>query len=72
MAYEHREKVYVSVPATLIKAESAKAFLCVIDGTEHWLPKSQFEEPDQYHKGDTDVELILTDWICKQKEINYE
>lgn len=49
------------------KAETTKACLCVIDGEEHWIPKSQIvEESEVYEEGQEGV-LVLTQWIAEQK-----
>ena len=43
------------------------ALLCVIDGVEHWIPRSQvFDESDVLEEGDTGS-LVITEWIAQQK-----
>ena len=43
-----------------IKHESERAVLVVIDGDDHWIPKSQIKDQD----GNT---FTITEWIAKQK-----
>jgi hypothetical protein len=51
------------------KGASEKALLCVIDGDEHWIPKSQISDDsevyDRGHKG----KLVITHWLAKQREL---
>ena len=58
---------YVHVQVDRIANETLKAFLCVIDGEEVWLPKSQVADAEDYERGDTEVELSITEYIAKEK-----
>lgn len=53
-----------------IVAETDRAFLCVIGGDEHWLPKSQVEDPDEFQQGDVGVTMVVTLWIADQKGLS--
>ncbi len=61
---------YVHVDVDLIKNETEKAFLVVIDGTEYWLPKSQVSDPDDYEAGDTDCVMSVTEFIARKKGLS--
>ncbi len=60
---------WVHLDILLIKKETDKAFLCVIDGAEEdvWIPKSQCSDPDDYAEGDTNLTLSVTEFIAKEK-----
>lgn len=57
--------VYVQVDR--IAKETEKAFLCVIEGEEVWLPKSQIPDADDYMEGDEDIEIAITEWLAGEK-----
>lgn len=58
---------YVYLDVEEIKAETAKAMLLVIDGEEHWVPLSQIADADDYSKGDTDIEVAVTEWFAMKE-----
>jgi len=58
------------VDVELIKKETPAAFLMVIDGEEHWLPKSQMADPDDYDEGDVNLtDVAISAWIAGEKGI---
>lgn len=57
----------VSFDNVVVKAETDKAILCVIDGDEHWIPKSQIDEDSEVYASGTEGTLVITDWIAQQK-----
>lgn len=60
---------YVYAECELVKAATDKAVLCVIDGEEHWLPRSQIADGDDYEKGDGPCTLGITEYIAREKGI---
>jgi hypothetical protein len=56
-----------------VKGESEKgssdsgALLCVIEGEEVWIPKSQITEDSEVYSMDTEGTLVITDWIAEKK-----
>jgi hypothetical protein len=53
-----------------IKKETPAAFLMVIDGEEHWIPKSQMSDPDDYNEGDVNLtDVAISAWIAGEKDI---
>lgn len=58
---------WVHVDVDEIKHETDKAFLVVIDGDEHWLPKSVISDADDYNSGDKDVTISITEYIAREK-----
>ena len=56
----------------LLKHATDKALLCVIDGVEHWFPKSQVHADSELFSdkqvGETG-KLVVTEWIAKQKNL---
>lgn len=49
------------------RTESDKALLCVVDGVEVWIPKSQIDDDSEvYEKGHTG-KLVVTEWIATEK-----
>lgn len=63
---------FVHVAVERIVQETDKAFLCLIDGAQVWLPKSQIADADDYDAGDEDVTLSVTEWIAAQKGLEGE
>lgn len=63
---------YTHVEVEKIVSETGNAFLLLIDGFEHWIPKSQIAGPETYERGDENVTVSMTDWIAKQKGIEGE
>lgn len=61
---------WVHLDVDLIKRETPKAFLVVIDGEEYWLPKSQVSDPDDYAEGDTDACISVTEFIANEKGLS--
>lgn len=49
--------------------ETDAALLCVIDGEEHWIPKSQVDDDSEVFDSDENSEgtLIVTEWIAIEK-----
>lgn len=59
----------VRIDAVECIAETAKAILVEIDGSEYWIPFSQIDEDSEvYRKGDIG-ELVITQWIAEQNEL---
>jgi len=58
---------YVHIHVDEIAKETNAAFLCVIDGEETWLPKSQVADPEDYSEGDCDLTLSITAWLAAEK-----
>lgn len=63
---------YVHVQVDKILRESEKAFLVRIGDEEHWLPKSQLADPDDYEVGDTDLSIAVTGWLANEKGLEGE
>lgn len=47
--------------------ETEKAFLLLIDGEEHWVPRSCVANADNYSQGDENCTMSVADYICRQK-----
>jgi hypothetical protein len=58
---------WVHLDVDRIAKETEAAFLLVIDGAEHWIPKSQVSDPENYEQGDEDLTISVTHWIADQK-----
>ncbi len=58
---------YVHVEVEKITGETEKAFAMTIAGEQHWIPKSQMADPDDYEVGDEEVTVSLTEWIAEEK-----
>lgn len=57
---------WVHLDVDRIAKETDKAFLCVIDGEEYWIPKSQVSDAEDYEAGDKDVCMSVTEWIANE------
>jgi len=66
---EDNEGEPVTIEDVLAKGASEKAVLCVIDGEEYWIPKSQITDDsevyDRGHKG----KLVITRWLAQRREL---
>jgi len=57
----------VEIEGVFVKAETAKALLCVIDGKEHWIPQSQIDDDSEVWQKDDEGTLIISEWIATEK-----
>lgn len=64
-----REKETVEFEDVTVKAETEKALLVVIDDEEHWIPKNQIDDDSEVYERGTSGKLVLTRWICEQKNL---
>lgn len=59
----------VEIEDVICLADTDKAILVEIDGTQTWIPQSQVSENSEvWKKGDSGI-LIITEWIAKQKNL---
>ena len=61
---------WVHVSVSKVVRETDKAFLLQIGEEEHWIPKSQMSDADDYATGDTDVTISVSEWIANAKGIS--
>jgi hypothetical protein len=61
---------WIHLDVEKILQETDKAFLCLIDGEQHWIPKSQVSDPDDYYAGDKDCCISVTEWLAKEKGLS--
>lgn len=47
--------------------ETAHAILVEIDGSDHWIPKSQIDDDSEVYQAGTSGTLIVTEWLAIQK-----
>lgn len=59
--------LYIHIDVELIKKETPKTFLVVIDGEEYWLPKSQITDWEDYEEGDKNCSMSITEFIAEEK-----
>jgi hypothetical protein len=57
----------VTIEVDRVKHVTDDAFLFVIDGAEHWIPKSCCDDPDGIDKGDEDIEVEIAEWKAEQE-----
>ena len=60
----------VSVPDVKCIRETEKALLCVIEGEEHWIPKSQILDDSEVYAGEHEGTLVITEWIAHEKGLD--
>lgn len=66
------EQKLVSVEVEEVTAETDAAILCLIDGDEVWIPRSQIGgESDVNEEGDSGS-LIIPKWLAEDKELDFE
>lgn len=56
----------VSFKKVVAKKETDKALLCVIDGAEHWVPKSQIDDDSEVFAEDDEGTLVTTEWWAEK------
>ena len=49
--------------------ETAKALLCRINGTEHWVPKSQIDDDSEVYEEGGEGKLVVNMWWCERNGI---
>lgn len=54
------------VDVEVVKAATVKAILCIIDGDEVWIPRSQIVEGDVDGVGDAGS-MIIQAWLAREK-----
>lgn len=52
-----------------VRRETTLALLCVIEGEEYWIPKSQIDDDSEVYEMGTEGELVVSQWIADQKGI---
>lgn len=52
-----------------VRRETTLALLCVIDGEEHWIPKSQIDDDSEVYEMGTEGKLVVSQWIADQRGI---
>jgi hypothetical protein len=52
--------------------ETDAALLCIVDGEEHWIPKSQVHDDSAVFEAGHEGTLVVTQWIAEQKELEGE
>ncbi len=59
----------ISFRDVVCKKETPAALLCVIDGEEHWIPKSQVDDESEVFDDQDNKEgtLVISEWIATQK-----
>jgi hypothetical protein len=50
-----------------VQADTDKAILAEIDGTDVWIPKSQIKDESEVWKKGQSGKLVVTEWIATQK-----
>lgn len=58
---------YVLIEADCIKAATDRAVLAVIDGEEHWIPRSVIEDGDDIVAGGDPEELSVAEWFVNKE-----
>lgn len=62
---------WVHLDVAKIVRETDSAFLVRLEsGDEHWVPKSQISDPEDYEVGDEDVTISITEWLAQQKGLD--
>lgn len=61
---------FVHINVDRILHETDAAFRVRLEsGDEHWIPKSQMADADDYEAGDENCTISITEWIAEQKGI---
>ena len=57
----------VRIKNVLIKHETDRAVLAVIEGDEYWVPKSQIDDDSEVWKKDEEGTLVVSEWWAEQE-----
>jgi hypothetical protein len=59
----------VTIENVKCKKETDRALLCIIEGEEVWIPKSQLDDDSEVFNDGNNAEgkLVITEWIATQK-----
>jgi hypothetical protein len=52
------------------KKETDKALLCVIDGKEHWVPKSQIDDDSEVFEEGHRGTLVCSEWWAEKNGLD--
>lgn len=52
-----------------VRRETTLALLCVIEGEEYWIPKSQIDDDSEVYEMGTEGKLVVSQWIADQRGI---
>lgn len=66
--YDPDDEEYAELEGVYVKAETERAILVWYEGNEFWIPKSQLDDPDEYHKGYRGT-LFVTLWFAEKEDI---
>jgi hypothetical protein len=68
MSLRPNDKV-VSFDRVICKKETDNALLCLIDGAEHWIPKSQLSDDSEVFDdaNNSEGQLVVSEWIANAK-----
>jgi hypothetical protein len=58
---------YQTIAVERVVAETDKAFLLKVDGSEKWVPKSVIEDPGELDIGDEAIEAEVAEWFVKKE-----
>lgn len=68
----HEDYEHVEVKVELLKRQTSKAGLFVVDGREVWLPWSQIAEESEVAKdGDSGV-IYIPRWLAEKNDLEYD
>ena len=57
----------VTLGQVLCKVETEKAILCIIEGDEIWIPKSQVHDDSEVYKKGDEGKLVVTKWFATKQ-----
>lgn len=61
---------WIHLDVKLIVKETDRAFLLRLDDDEeHWIPKNQVSDQDDYSEGDENASMSISEWIAGEKGI---
>lgn len=65
-------KPYVLLEDVECIRETDAALLCVIDGAEHWLPRSQLHDQSEIQREGDSGSITITAWLAETKGLEGE
>lgn len=63
---------YVHLDVEEIIWETDEAFLCKVDDEDHWIPKSQIADSNDYKAGMVNCTISITQWMANKLDFEEE
>ena len=67
--YDREEREPVTIKGVTSIGESGHAVLCLVDGREIWIPKSQIHDDSEVFADDQTGKLVISAWLAERERL---